>query len=199
LLGRVRLRVVAHQRNEARVTERVRRGDSLRTARDKWRSLAFGLAALAMPSVAGAADFQLVPHWPYVLANVVVFGLLVYPVNRLLVAPLLRTVEERQERTSGALEEAERLTAESREHAAALEARLSDGRSRAQARRAAILSDAEAQERTLLDAARADAAQAIESVRSAVQSELAQARATLSGDARSLAREAATRLLGRPV
>jgi F0F1-type ATP synthase membrane subunit b/b' len=124
---------------------------------------------------------------------------LIYPVNRLLVQPLLRVLDERESRTSGALAQSQKLADEARTARTELEAGLNEARARAQARRAAILGDGETQERALLDAAREEASRALEGVRSSVQSELAAARTSLQTEARALAREAATRILGRAV
>jgi len=164
-------------------------------------SLAGGLTAAvtALPSVASAADLNLLPHWPQVAINIVVFGLLIYPVNRLLIQPLLRLVEERELRTAGAVADAGRLDSDVGAQRARLEAELAEGRTRAQARRAAILADGETQERALLQAASRDAASTIETMRAAVSADLTAARAALQDEARALANEAATRLLGRPL
>jgi F-type H+-transporting ATPase subunit b len=164
-------------------------------------SLAVALAAgvTAFPSIAAAADLNLNPRWPYVALNVAVFGALMVPVSRLMVRPLLQLFEERERRTAGSVEEAARLDAEAAAQRARLETQLAEARARAQARRAAILADSESQERALLLAASNDAAQTIETVRTAVSADLVVARAALQADARALAAEAATRLLGRPL
>ena len=171
----------------------------MRAAANIGLSVSLAVAAAALPSVASAADLNLIPQWPFVATNVVVFGLLIYPVNRLLIAPLMRVVEEREQRTAGAFDEARRLDGEASALASQLEARLLEARGRAQARRSAILADAETQERALLEAASADAARSIETVRTSVAADLSAARVTLQSDARSLAGEAASRLLGRPL
>jgi F-type H+-transporting ATPase subunit b len=162
-------------------------------------SLAVALAAAVsgLPSAAAAADLNLKPNWGQVGLDLVVFGLLIYPVNRLLIQPMLGLVEERERRTAGAVADAGRLDSEVAAQRARLEAQLAEGRVRAQARRAAILADAETQERALLEAASRDAAQTIETMRSAVNADLVAARTALQSDARTLAAEAATRLLGR--
>jgi F-type H+-transporting ATPase subunit b len=157
------------------------------------------MAVTAAPSVASAADLNLSPRWPYVALNLVAFGLLIYPVNRLLIAPLLHLFEEREKRTAGAVEEAARLEGEAGALGGQLEAQVSEARARAQARRSSIMADAESQERELLQAASADAAKTIEAARASIGADLAIARAALQGDARTLAAEAATRLLGRPL
>ena len=160
---------------------------------------AFATAVTALPSVASAADLNLVPHWPQVAINIAAFALLIYPVNKLMVSPLIHLIEARQQRTEGSVEEAARLDAEAAALTARLEAQSLETRARAQARRAAIMSDAETQERALLTAASGDAAKTIASVRTAIDADLVAARAALQSDVRTLANEAASRLLGRPL
>ena len=162
-----------------------------------WLTLGIIVASLAVPAAVQAADLNLIPDSVAVATNVVLFLLLIYPVNKLLVSPLLRVLDERAERTSGALAQSENLIDEARATRADLEARLSDARSRAQVRRNAILADGEVEERAVVDAARTEAVGNIESVRRAVQAELAEARTGLETEARALAREVATRVLGR--
>lgn len=171
----------------------------LRAAANNALSVSLAVAAAAIPSVASAAELNLIPHWPVVAANVVVFVLLIYPVNRLLIAPLLRLVDEREQRTSGALAQAGKLEVEATGLAAQVEAGLAEARGRALARRAAIMADAEAQERAVLDAAASDATRSIEAVRTSIAADLSAARAALQADSRGLAQEVAARLLGRPL
>jgi F0F1-type ATP synthase membrane subunit b/b' len=171
----------------------------LRTAANIALSVSLALAAAALPSVANAAELNLSPNWSVVVADVIVFGLLIYPVNRLLIQPLLHVVEAREKGTAGSLEEAGRLEGDSRSLGAELEARLAEARVRANASRAATLAAAEQQERALMTAASGDAARTIETVRASIASDLAEARSALERDASSLAREAAARLLGRPI
>jgi F-type H+-transporting ATPase subunit b len=155
------------------------------------------LAGIASPATARAADLNLIPDAVVVATNVALFLLLIYPVNKLLVQPLLRVLDERAARTSGALAQSQKLGDEARSQRADLEARQNEARARAQAQRSAILGDGEVEERALLEAAREEASQSIETVRRAIESELVEARRGLQTDARALAREAATRILGR--
>jgi F0F1-type ATP synthase membrane subunit b/b' len=171
----------------------------LRAAANIALPVSLAVATAVLPSIASAADLNLIPDGRLVLINVVVFGLLIYPVNRLLITPLLRVVEAREQKTAGSLDDAARLEADATSVRAELEAQLAAARARAQARRAAIMADAEAQERSLLEAASSDAARTIESVRESIAADLAAARTALQNDARALAGEAASRLLGRPL
>ncbi len=175
----------------------IQKGVTLRSGPSPRLSTSAVLVALALPVSANASELNLIPDAGVVATNVALFLLLIYPVNRLLVQPLLRVLDERAARTAGALEQSRRLADDARATRTDLEARLTEARARGQARRAAILSDGEVQERALLEAAREEASGIVETVRQAVQSELIEARAALQTDSRALAREAATRILGR--
>jgi F-type H+-transporting ATPase subunit b len=169
----------------------------LRSEPSSWLTTSAALAALVIPISAKASELNLIPDAGVVATNVALFLLLIYPVNRLLVQPLLRVLDERDARTSGALEQSRKLGDEARVTGVDLESRLSESRARAQSQRSAILSDGEIQERAVLDAAREEASGIVEEVRQSVRSELVEARKALQTDARELAREAATRILGR--
>jgi F-type H+-transporting ATPase subunit b len=155
------------------------------------------LVGLASPAAAQAADLNLIPDAATVATNVALFLLLIYPVNRLLVQPLLKVLDERAARTSGALAQSQQLGDDARVARSDLETREKEARALAQTKRSAILGEGEVEERAVLEAAREEANQSIESVRRSIESELVEARQALQSDARALAREAATRLLGR--
>ena len=152
---------------------------------------------LTASSAHAAADLVLIPDPQTLLINFVVLLLLIYPVNRLLLQPLVAVLQEREARTAGATERAEGLAGEAADARASVEQRLRAARVEAQARRAEILAEADQEERRLIGAAREDAGREIDAVRANMAQELAQASATLQDDARGLAREAASRILGR--
>jgi len=181
-------------RGEGTATEK---GITLRAEANSWLTPGAILGALVIPLSAEAADLNLIPDAAVVATNVALFLLLIYPVNRLLVQPLLRALDERAQRTSGALAESEKLGDDSRARRVELETRLSEARARALVRRSAILADGEVEERAVLDAARGEAGANIENVRRSVAAELAEARSGLQTDSRALASEVATRILGR--
>jgi len=171
----------------------------LRTTANVTLLVSLAVGAAALPSVAHAAELNLAPDWKIVLADLVVFGLLIYPVNRLLIRPLLRLADAREHGTHGSFEAAGELTSESTKLGAELEAHLAQARARAAARRNEILTATEQEERALLAAASADASRTIDAVRTAIAGELADARDALQRDTAVLAREAAAQLLGRPL
>jgi F-type H+-transporting ATPase subunit b len=153
------------------------------------------LGPAAPASAAGGLD--LIPD-PFLLAvNFGVLLLLIYPVNRLLLQPLAAVLAEREARTFGARERAEKLSSESQAQLASLEERAHAARAQAQARRATLLAEADAEERALLGAAREAGQRELEDVRAVIATELATARDGLAREAKKLAKEAASQILGR--
>ncbi len=156
------------------------------------------LTPLLTPSVAFAAGgISLVPEIEVLALNFVVLGLLIYPVNRILIQPLIALLAEREARSEGANARAAELGDESSDLEGTLSERLAGARAAAQARRAEILSGAQTEERRLLEDARSAAASEVESVRSSIAADSESARSALESDARQLAREAAASILGR--
>ena len=154
--------------------------------------------ALAAPLEAQAAEsLNLYPDPRILLPNLIVFCLLIYPVNKLLVSPLVRILQERDARMSGAADRAAELAGESTRERERLSARQAEARSSAQLRRGEILAEAKAEEQRLLDAARTDASSEISAMRDSVAQELEAVRAELAGEAWALAETVAARVLGR--
>jgi F-type H+-transporting ATPase subunit b len=166
----------------------------------KRHTLALAALWLVLPATASAAEgLNLFPRLELLVLNVVVFLLLIYPVNRLLLQPLVRVLQEREARTVGALERAESFVREANESRAQFEGRLRQARNRAAERRNRALAEGQAEMQRVLERAREDAAQELDGVRAGVASELETARETLRTDAGTLAVEAAGKILGRPV
>lgn len=156
-------------------------------------------AALGLfwPAQSHAAALNLNPDPVLVGTWVVLFLLLIYPVNRFFLRPLTRVLEQREERTQGALDQAEQLLVEARGLQGELEEALRRARERARARQAELTAETQEEERHVLDRAREDASRTVDAMRDAVGRELEQARASLRHDATALAREAAEKILGR--
>ena len=73
--------------------------------------VATGIAV--QPGIARAAEgLNLFPDPTFLIANLVLFALLVYPVNKLMIGPLVRILRERDERTAGSTDEADALLAQ---------------------------------------------------------------------------------------
>jgi F-type H+-transporting ATPase subunit b len=159
------------------------------------------LAALAccLPGTANAAagGLNLFPNWWLVAFNVVVFLLLVFPVNRLLLQPLVDVLHRREQRSAGTLAQAEVVRSDAAGVRERVESRLESARGEAQQRRSEMLRETTERERARLAAAREEATRSLDSVRTGIGEELEAAREALRAEAGALAREMAAKLLGR--
>ncbi len=117
----------------------------------------------------------------------------------LILEPTQRLLEKRQSQTHGVLLEAENAREEIDQLRKDLERRLVEARRQGSIAGDQLRRDAEAAEQKLLDDARADAGRVLGDVRARIEAELIEARTHLRADANNLARNAATRILGRSV
>jgi F-type H+-transporting ATPase subunit b len=166
------------------------------------RRIAALCVAVLLAGEARAAEggLELFPDWRFQLPLLVVlFSALVPIVNRLLLRPLLRVLDARTERTDGTRKRASRLEAQVREIVARYEGSLLEARRSAESSRRAILDDARLRAAEETTAARSDAEQEIASARQQLAAASAQARRSLRERSEELAREAASRVLGRGV
>jgi F-type H+-transporting ATPase subunit b len=126
-----------------------------------------------------------------------VFVLLVYPVNRLLFRPVFKVLELRDQKISGNRESAERVGREADEILERYERSLQEAREQAEAERKQSLEVARSEQASSTGDARAAAEQEVGRTREEVGRALAAARETLRTQAEELAGEAAARILGR--
>jgi F0F1-type ATP synthase membrane subunit b/b' len=153
----------------------------------------------AGPAAASEGGIVLWPEPMTLLVMIALFCALLLPVNALLFRPLLRALDLRTERTVGTRERAEKLAANADEILARYEQAVRDVRIEAEQTRRDQLAEARSETAQRTAQARADAEQQIERARREVGDALVQARARLRADAEPLAREAASRVLGRPL
>jgi F-type H+-transporting ATPase subunit b len=163
--------------------------------------LAAALAALLAAGEALAAEGNIVlfPDPRMLAALVVLFLLLIYPVNALLFRPIFAALDARGDRIAGTRARAEKLAEDTRAMLAQYEGRVAEVRQAAEAERKQAIEAARAEAGSETGAARADAEREIEGIRTRVAGELEQARRSLRRDAEALARDAAGRVLGRPL
>jgi F-type H+-transporting ATPase subunit b len=119
--------------------------------------------------------------------------------NRLLFQPYLELRARRKAGIEGARTEAERMTAEADAKLAEYEKQLAVARNRAGEEGRKIRTEAAAHERDVTDKARKAAQTSIEEAQSKVRTETETARAQLMPQADALAKQMASRLLGREV
>lgn len=166
------------------------------------RASAAGLAAsavLAAPGIARAAGggLDIIPDPTRLLALLALFVILVFVLNPLLFQPLLRVLEEREQRIDGARARATELA----QQAAALVARHDEAirqtRASAHAERVRIVEEARREHQAAVGSARHSAEHELAAARSEIDGAAARARASLDAEAQAIAREIAARLLGR--
>jgi F-type H+-transporting ATPase subunit b len=172
-------------------------------------ALLAAVVALAAAGSASAAeggleifpDFDLSDpaSWPgsRFVQLIALFVLLVYPVNRVVLSPLLRVLEERAARIDGARRRASEVTAQADAVLARYQSAVEQARLRADELRKGELSGARSEQAELLSAARHAAEAEVANARQGVARALRAARAELARHTEALAREAAARVLGR--
>lgn len=133
------------------------------------------------------------------LQLVVLFVLVVFPLNRLLFRPLLRTLEQRGEKIEGARSRAGTVAKQADEVLGRYESAVGAARREAESVRRGALEAARQEQARIGGAARAAAEREVMSARAGVASALAAARGALRSDTERLAREAAAKVLGRPL
>jgi F-type H+-transporting ATPase subunit b len=164
-------------------------------------ALALALGALAAADAAASeGGLELFPDWRFELPLLVVFFALLVPiVSRLLLAPVLRVLDARVERTDGARRRAGHIEEQVREVIARYEGAVAEARRSAEASRRELLEQARRGAAEAIAAARSDAEQEIGRARREVAGAFEAARGGLRAQSAELAREAAARVLGRSV
>jgi F-type H+-transporting ATPase subunit b len=127
----------------------------------------------------------------------VLFVLLILPVNRLVLQPLLRVLDERSARIEGARKRASELGAQADAVFARYQAAIEAARRQADELRNHALDAARGDQAGLLAQARRAAESEIAAARSGVARSLEGARTSVRAQSELLAREAAERVLGR--
>jgi F-type H+-transporting ATPase subunit b len=162
---------------------------------------AAGTATLAWlaPSLAAASEGGLVltPDPVLLVALIALFVLLIAPANALVFKPLLRVLDERDARIAGTRAKAERLEQDAAAVLLRYEQSIHATREESERNRRAVLTQVREETQREIAAARRDAERRLEQARGEIASLLASARDTLRGEARDLARQAASQVLGR--
>jgi F-type H+-transporting ATPase subunit b len=152
---------------------------------------------LAAPAHASGGELVLIPELPIVAALVIVFVLLIFPVNALLFKPVFRVMDERAEKIGGARRRAERLEQEAAAILSEYEGAVRGAREQAEVDRRSLLDAARAEHASLTRSARAEAERELEHAREELARSLSDARATVRAGAEELAPLVAERVLGR--
>jgi len=178
---------------------------------------ALGLSLIAAPAFA-AGDLSIFPDliedWLYgthggeLVANplrstwlqlVILFVVIVFPLNALIFQPLLRALEQREEKIEGARSRASTLAKQADQVFGRYEAAVVAARRDAESVRRQALDAARGEQARISAAARRSAEHEVARARVGVAGALEAARAALRGETERLAREAAAKVLGRPL
>lgn len=177
---------------------RVRRGKPLRTPRLPVG--AFAAALLFAPAVFASGDsIVLEPDPEMLLKLIVLFTILIFPVNALLFRPIFAALDAREAKIAGTRARAQQLAAEADQTLRRYEDGIRQARGEAELERRKGLSTARAECQREAAEARGAAEREIEAARGLVQRDLELARASLRREAQQLAREVAGSVLGRPL
>jgi len=158
-----------------------------------WATLAAGAA------LADEGSLQLVPEPPLLLTLLVLFALLIVPVDRLLFRPVFRVLDERAAKIEGTRVRAARIEREADQALERYEGAVRDTREQAEQQRRARLDEARGELQHTTAAARGEAEAEIERARHGLEASYQAARQALRAQSEDLARQAAARVLGRPL
>lgn len=137
------------------------------------------------------------PFASHYVQLMLLFVVLVYPVNQLVLKPLLRVLDERSAKIEGARKRASEISAQAEVVLAQYQRAVEGARKQAEELRKDELDRARGEQAQLLAEARQRAESEVAGARSGIAGALPGARAELRGGTEALAREAAARVLGR--
>ena len=153
-------------------------------------------SALSRSSEGGGVevDFDLT-----VLGQVVLFLILLVVLKPMLFDPMLKLFEERERRIDGAKLLARKIDEKSASALTTYETEIAKARSAANSERDKLRAEGLKRESEILEAVRATTAKTMDEARKRMADEVARARTSLQGEGATMAKELATRVLGREV
>jgi len=143
-------------------------------------------------------SIQLVPDGTLLL-HVLIILVMVYVLNETLLKPINRILEVRDKRTRGRLSEAQQILREMGEKLSEYERALRQARGQAYALAEKERAGAMQERQVKLNEMRERLAESIKHEKDEIERQAKQARATLEGESRRLAREIGARVLSRPL
>jgi F-type H+-transporting ATPase subunit b len=155
------------------------------------------VSGLIAHPVLASDNLELVPD-PFILSiMVVVFLLLIFPLNQLIFKPIFHSLDERAARIEGARRRSTLLQREADGVLDRYETAIREARGESEQARQAQLSLAREEQATLTTQARSAAEGELERARADLRQSLEEARASLRSSAEDLATAAAEQVLGR--
>jgi F-type H+-transporting ATPase subunit b len=175
---------------------------SLEPRRDRLAPTCAASAAawvLLAPSLALAAEggLVLVPDPVLLVALIALFVLLIAPAHALVFKPLLKVLDEREARIAGTRAKADKLEQDAAAVLLRYEQAIQTTREEGERGRRAALTEVREETQREIAAARRDAEGRLEQARGEIDAALSSARESLRSQARELASQAASQVLGR--
>ena len=133
------------------------------------------------------------------LVQLINFLLLIWILNRILYRPVLKVLNERDSRISGAQDKTKKLIGQGESLVADYEVRLRNAKIEAMALKTEIRKEAAAESSRIIDEARQQSESIVGEMRASMSSELERVRRELEPELGSLASEIAEQILGRKV
>ena len=150
-------------------------------------------------TAAAGAEHPLIDLDFTVFVQLALFAITAFVASRFLFRPYLQMRDDRSAGIEGARDEASRMSAQADAQLTDYEAKLAQARGRAEDERRKLRAEAATHEREVLDKTRADALDAQEQAHSTIATQADAARGELKPRAEQIARQLATKLLGREV
>lgn len=138
------------------------------------------------------------PDWTFVF-QIVLFLVLWACLRRLLFEPNFAVMQQREQRSEGALQAARQVRVEAAAMDEQYKTRLSETRTGTMQQVDMVYREAEEQARSLTDAARSEAAHTVAGMREDLQKEMVAAKQDLEARVPEFARGITEKLLGRPL
>ncbi len=151
---------------------------------------------VAVPAQAAGASLEIFPD-QRIFYLIALFILLIFPVNKLLFHPIFQVLDERDARIEGARKRADEVSADAEATLDRYRSAIRSAREEAESGRKQVLEEARREQAQLTGSVRSEAEVEINRAREEVAGALDDARSQLREQAEALAREAATRVLGR--
>jgi F-type H+-transporting ATPase subunit b len=135
----------------------------------------------------------------FVFLQMAIVILLSYLMGKFLIHPILKTFEERENRTTVPMQRAREMIAKAEELADEYEARIRAASQEALARKRARIEEVIRSERKIIEEAQKEAESSVEALKQSIGEEKQRALEVLKEESGALAREIAEKILGRSV
>lgn len=177
------------------------RARAQRSAHRSRRVSVLAAAALlaAAPARAAESGIEIFPDPKLLIPLVALFAALIWPLSAVLWRPLLRVLDERRERIEGTRQRAQKVAAEAEDVLGGYQRVVEQARRAAEGDRRGLLDAARQDQTKITGDARRSADAEVAAARARVASSVDAARSELQRTIQELARDAAARVLGRPL